>query len=94
MVKFSKKISNFLFWIVALLGLSFLFQEEIKKIGLEIILVLAAIILFGGFTYLIIVHISELEKRINDIEEKFIRERDLNKIKADIKAIKLIINKK
>lgn len=94
MVKFSKKVSSFLFWVVALLGLSFLFQEEIEKIGKEYILILAAIILFAGFTTLIILKITEFENIINQIEQKFIREKELNNMREDIKALKLVVNKK
>ncbi|MEK6859699.1 MAG: hypothetical protein AABX54_02690 [Nanoarchaeota archaeon] len=94
MVKFTKKIGNFLFWITALLGLSALFQEEIRKIGLEVILTIAAVILVAGFTYLIIIKIAEFENLICKIEQKFIREKDLSKIRTDIKALKLILSKK
>ncbi|MBT4135345.1 hypothetical protein HOD75_02210 [archaeon] len=92
-IKFSKNIKGLIFWIVALLGLSAIFQEEIK-IGLEVILSLAAIILFIGLTYLILIKITEFERLINKIEQKFIREKDLNKIRTDIKSIKLTLNKK
>ena len=92
--KFSKSIKDLIFWIVALLGLSTIFQEEIKRIGLEVILSLAAIILFIGLTYLIIIKITELEGLINEIKQKFIREKELNKIRKDVEALKLIIHKK
>jgi len=93
MKRFSKRINNLTFWVVALLGLGTLFQEEIKKIGINLILSLSAVILIMGFTTLIILTINEFEKKIKNIEQKFIREKDLNKIRTDIKSLKLIINK-
>lgn len=78
---------------MALLGLSALFQQEINKIGIEVILVISAIILVAGLTYLIIITITEFENSIKEIEQKFIREKELNKIRKDVEALKLIIRK-
>lgn len=94
MVKFSKRIANLLFWIITLLGLSALFYQEIRRIGLEIILAIAAVILIAGFVFLVIIKITEFENLVYKIEQKFIREKDLNKIRTDINALKLILLKR
>ncbi len=88
MERFSKRLSNLIFWIVTLLGLSYLFQEQIKNIGIEIILVIAAVILFIGLTYLIILKITEFERAIEGIEQKFIRQKELENIREELNLLK------
>jgi len=92
MIKFSKKTGSFLFWIVGLLGLSYLFQDQISTTAT---LSISAIILVAGFTYLIIKHVSELENEIKEIKKSFIREKVLKNMMSDLKALKLtMLNKK
>jgi len=89
MEKFTKRLSSLIFWVVSLLGLSFLFQEQIEKIGTNTILGISAIILFIGLTYLIIIKITEFENSIRDLRQKFIRENELRDIRQDIAILKL-----
>ena len=93
MKKFAKSIGKFLFWIIALLSLSALFQEEIKQMGVGVILGTIAVILIAGFTYMIIIKITEFENSLEELEQKFISEKDLNKLRTDINSIKLTLTK-
>jgi len=77
-----------------LLGLSYFFQDEIKNLGIKSILILAMIILFAGFTYLIIIKITEFENSLIYMEEKFIRQKELEEIRTEIKSINKLINNK
>ncbi len=88
MEKFLKKFSNFIVYVVTLLGIFAIFSKEIEPFY---ILVVSVLIIFGGFVTLLITHISKLEKKIRIIGKKFIKQKELESIRADIKSLKLSI---
>lgn len=82
---FLKKFSNFIVYIVTLLGIFALTEKKIDSLYLATAITL---IIFGGFVYLLINHISKIEKKITLIEQKFIRQKELEEIRIGIKLIK------
>ena len=87
---FLKKIANLIVYIVTLLGI---FSLTSKRLDPEILLTSTFIILFAGFIFLVIAHVQELEKKIKEIETKFISEKRLNKLETNIKALNLKVIK-
>ncbi len=77
--------------LVALLSILIILLPEIKTTD---ILIMIGLILFISFIALITHPVSKLEEQINKIEEKFIREKDLNKIRKEIEVLKTILLKK
>lgn len=91
MKKFLRITADILLGFVAILGIINYLPLKIEKIDL---LAISIVVLFILFITLMIKHISGLERKINIIEQKFIREKDLSKIKVDIQALKLNLQTK
>ena len=88
--KFLKNISNLIVYVVTLLGIFAILSDKVNP---DLILISTSIVLFAGFVFLVIYHISQLENKIENIEKKFIREQELRDIKSNIKALKIIVSK-
>lgn len=87
MNNYLKKLSNLIVYIVTLLGVLALIEKRIDPLVLAIII---EIILLGGFIFLTLSHILNLERKIRDVEQKFIRAKELEDIRNDIKLLKNI----
>ena len=91
MDKYLKRLANFIVYVVTLLGILAIIEKKIDPLALTIII---EVILLVGFIFLTLSHISQLEKQIENIEQKFIRAEELKDMRKDIEAIKLILLKK
>jgi len=84
MGKFLKSSGNLLVTIVTILGLLSLFKINNTFIALSILF----LILLVGFVAIISYQIINLEKQIEELEQKFKRADDLIEIKSEIKFLK------
>jgi len=91
MDKLLKRIADLILALVALLGLLSFLPIDIK--GTDV-LIISGTLFFLLFIALITHHVSKLEERIKTNEERFIREKELLKIKKDIETIKLVTLRK
>ena len=92
MAEFLKSLSKIILISITIIGFLALFFNALNSIFIS--LVALTILILIAFTFLMIYYINSLENKITKIEQKFIREKDLNKIRTDIEAIKLTITKK
>ncbi|MDO8623559.1 MAG: hypothetical protein Q7R52_04905 [archaeon] len=91
MVEFLKSLGNLLMISVAILGAIAIFFKTLDPLSSAILL---SIILFVGIVSLTIYQINKIEKKVDLIEQKFIRTNELIDMKGDIQALKILINKR